>query len=83
VDGEQPAAEPSHHLARHGVEAEARTVVARDSAVGALLSARAADFGADLIVMGAYGHSRTRELFLRGATRHLLQHMTVPLLLAH
>jgi hypothetical protein len=49
VDGEQPAAELLHHLARHGVEAEARTVIAKDSAVGALPSAHAAGFGADLI----------------------------------
>lgn len=83
AESEQPASELTHHLARHGIEAKATVVVAKDPAVGALLVARAADFGADLIVMGAYGHSRTRELLLGGATRHLLQHMTVPLLMAH
>jgi nucleotide-binding universal stress UspA family protein len=48
-----------------------------------MLLSRAADKGADLIVMGAYGHSRLRELVLGGATRHILEHMTVPVLMAH
>lgn len=83
TQSEQPASDLAHYLARHGVEAEARAIVAKDPAVGAALLAHAADFGADLIVMGAYGHSRTRELLMGGATRHLLRHMTVPLLMAH
>jgi nucleotide-binding universal stress UspA family protein len=37
----------------------------------------------DLIDMGAYGHSRMREVVLGGATRHILQHMTVPVLMSH
>ena len=48
----------------------------------ALLS-RAADLGADLIVMGAYGHARWSERVLGGATRGLLQSMTVPVLMSH
>ena len=83
VESEQPAADLANHLARHGVEAQATAVVAKDPEVGALLLARAADFGADLIVMGAYGHSRTRELLLGGATGHVLRHTIVPLLMAH
>ena len=51
--------------------------------VGDQLLSRAADRGADLIVIGGYGHSRLREWVLGGATRHLLQHMTVPTLLSH
>jgi nucleotide-binding universal stress UspA family protein len=83
VESEQPASDLAHHLARHGVKAEATAIVAKDPTVGAVLLARAADFGADLIVMGAYGHSRSRELLLGGATRHILRHMTIPLLMAH
>jgi nucleotide-binding universal stress UspA family protein len=65
-----------------------RLVVARDHTgldigVGDVLLSSAADAGADLIVMGAYGHSRVREMVLGGATRHLLQHMTVPVLMSH
>jgi nucleotide-binding universal stress UspA family protein len=44
---------------------------------------RAADLGADLIVMGAYGHSRVREMLLGGATRSVLRSMTVPVLMSH
>jgi nucleotide-binding universal stress UspA family protein len=47
-----------------------------------LLSA-AADFGADLIGMGAYSHSRLRQLILGGVTRHVLQNSNVPILMAH
>lgn len=54
-----------------------------DAAVGELLLSRAADFNADLIVMGAYGHSRLRELVLGGVTRTLLNTMTVPVLMSH
>ena len=42
-----------------------------------------ADMGADLLVMGAYGHSRMREMVFGGATRHIARHMTVPTLLSH
>jgi nucleotide-binding universal stress UspA family protein len=44
---------------------------------------RAADLGADLLVIGAYGHSRVRELLLGGATRSILQSMTLPVLMSH
>lgn len=82
-DDETPAIDITHHLARHGVNAKATTTVAEDIEVGDLLLSRAADFGSDLIVMGGYGHSRLREWALGGATRSLLEHMTVPVLLSH
>jgi nucleotide-binding universal stress UspA family protein len=47
-----------------------------------LLSA-AADLSADLVVMGAYGRSRLRELILGGATHSMLKRMTVPVLMSH
>jgi nucleotide-binding universal stress UspA family protein len=50
---------------------------------GDFLLNRAADLSADLLVVGAYGHSRLREMFLGGVTRTLLQQMTVPVLLSH
>jgi nucleotide-binding universal stress UspA family protein len=78
-----PSADIALHLARHGVAAEGMSTVGLDISVGDLLLSRAADLGADLIVMGAYGHSRMRELVLGGATRHILQHMTVPVLMSH
>jgi nucleotide-binding universal stress UspA family protein len=54
-----------------------------DIAIGELLLSQAADFGADLIVMGAYGHARFQELVLGGVTRTMLQAMTVPVLMSH
>jgi nucleotide-binding universal stress UspA family protein len=51
--------------------------------VGDALLSRAADFGADLLVMGCYGHTRSRELVLGGASRTVLQAMTLPVLMAH
>lgn len=81
--GDIPAADISLYLARHGVKAIAARQQAKDVEIGAQILSRAADFGADLIVMGAYGHSRLRELALGGATRSILEAMTVPVLMAH
>jgi nucleotide-binding universal stress UspA family protein len=80
---EDPAADLARHLARHGVKAEASTLKSDDVEVGALLLSRAADLSADLLVMGAYGHSRLREVVLGGATREIFRSMTVPVLMAH
>jgi len=71
------------HLARHGIAATPVELPAGDIDVGDELLSRAADEGADLIVMGAYGHSRLREIVLGGTTRHLLHCMTVPVLMSH
>ena len=51
--------------------------------IGEMLLSRAADLGADLIVMGCYGHGRWRELVLGGATRSILKSITVPVLMSH
>jgi nucleotide-binding universal stress UspA family protein len=70
-------------LARHGIKATVRTSVAADIGIGDEILSRLADAGADLLVMGAYGHSRMRELIFGGATRHIFRHMTVPTLFSH
>jgi nucleotide-binding universal stress UspA family protein len=70
-------------LARHGIKASVRTSIAGDISVGDELLSRLADMGADLLVMGAYGHSRMRELVFGGVTRHIAKHMTVPTLFSH
>jgi nucleotide-binding universal stress UspA family protein len=70
-------------LARHGVKATVRTSVLADIGIGDEILSRIADAGADLLVMGAYGHSRMREIIFGGATRHLMRHMTVPTLFSH
>ncbi len=81
--GEVPGADIAHHLARHGVKAEAAHTVAEDIGAGDVLLSRAADLGSDLLVMGGYGHSRLREFVLGGATRTVLRHMTLPVLMSH
>lgn len=81
--GDVPGADIALYLARHGVKAEAAQVYGEDMSVPDLLLSRAADLGADLIVMGAYGHARLLELALGGTTRAILARMTVPVLMSH
>jgi len=81
--GDVPAADIALHLARHGVRAEASHTVANDIPDGEALLSYAADIGADMIVAGAYGHSRAREMVFGGVTRTLLAEMTVPVFLSH
>jgi len=81
--GALPGADLALYLARHGVKATAARQDAPGVDIGNQILSRAADVNADLIVMGAYGHSRMRELALGGATRSLLDAMTVPVLMAH
>ena len=81
--GEVPGADIGVHLARHNVNVEVERVLAGQVSVGNALLSHIADRGADLLVMGAYAHSRVRELVLGGATRTILESMTVPVLMAH
>ena len=69
-------------LVRHGVELHIHQEPVRGGVGEALLS-RADDLGADLVVMGGYGHSRMAEFLLGGVTRLLLAKMTMPILLSH
>ena len=71
------------HLARHGVAATVERSASAGIGSGNTLLSRASDLGADLLVMGAYGHSRVHELLLGGATRTVLASMTLPVLMAH
>ena len=81
--GDVPAADIALHLARHGVKAEAAHTVANDIPEGEALLSYIADIGVDLIVAGAYGHSRAREMVFGGVTRTLLNEMTAPAFLSH
>ena len=78
-----PAADISLFLARHGVKVEATRSYTDELSVGDELLVRVADGEFDLLVMGAYGHSRLREIVLGGVTQTLLQHMTIPVLMSH
>lgn len=81
--GDLPCAEFATTLARHGVKAEARPVRADEESVGLALIEESKRTGADLLVMGAYGHSRFREFILGGATRNQMRNMRIPVLFAH
>ncbi len=81
--GDVPGADVAVHLARHGVKARVESTASGGIGVGNAVLSRASDIGADLLVMGAYGHTRVRELLLGGATRTILESMTVPVLLSH
>lgn len=77
------ASDLAAHLASHGVMAKTWTFTPDDTPVAGSLIAEAKKAGANLLVMGAYGHSRLRELVLGGATRAALKQSDLPLLLAH
>lgn len=81
--GAVPGADIALYLARHGVKVEVSYHRAHDIDVGNQLLSRVADLGIDLIVMGAYGHSRMRELIMGGATRTIFESMTAPVLMSH
>lgn len=81
--GEAPGRELAHHLARHGVIAHVRNIdgLGRTHARALLDQARAD--GADLLVLGAYGHARAQEMLFGGVTQELLAASPIPLLMAH
>jgi nucleotide-binding universal stress UspA family protein len=82
LHGDEPGADMALYLARHGVPVEVVIEKTREPAGDALLRIAHAS-GAGLLVSGAFGHSRYREIVLGGVTRVLLERATIPLLLAH
>lgn len=82
-NGERLSQQLRDYLAMHNIKAHCHQFPARDIEIGAMLLSRVSDESIDLVVMGAYGHSRFRELMLGGVTLHLLKHMTVPVLMSH
>ncbi len=81
--GAIPGADIALPLARHGVAVRTERATSNGIGIGNTLLSRVNDLGADLLVMGAYGHSRLREVLLGGVTRTILESMTVPVLMAH
>jgi nucleotide-binding universal stress UspA family protein len=78
-----PASDICLHLARHGVNAEAKGIQIKGVSKGQTILSHASHIGADMVVMGCYGHSRLREIILGGTTHYILKHMTVPIFLSH
>jgi len=81
--GAMPCADICHHLARHGVKAYAYPVTTHEFTTEHMILKRAFEHGIDLLVMGAYGHSRMREFVFGGVTAHVLEHMQLPVLMSH
>jgi nucleotide-binding universal stress UspA family protein len=80
--GQEPGADIARHLARHGVRVEVRRLSSGGKDVGGLLLSQAADFRADLLVMGAYGHTQLREWMFGGVTRTVLYEAGLPVLMS-
>ena len=80
--GQEPGADIARHLARHGAHVEVRRLSSNGEEVGRLLLSQAATFGADLLVMGAYGHSHLREWMFGGVTRTVLYEASLPVLMS-
>lgn len=83
VAGDVPGAEAAAALARHGVKATAEGLAAGGANAGEALLQHVNDLGAELLIMGAYAHSRMREYIFGGATQHVLAQANVPVLMSH
>lgn len=82
IDRGDPGQALATLLTRHGVKADIAVIARTSAAISDEINRRAMEIGADLIVMGAYGHSRFREAILGGATRSMLQKAKVPVFMA-
>jgi nucleotide-binding universal stress UspA family protein len=81
--GSLPGAELATVLSRHGIDAAVKPISTGGRDAGETLLTAVADSGAELLVMGAYGHSRLSEMILGGATKSVLKGMRCPVLFSH
>ncbi len=81
--GPEPGADLGAYLARHGIDAVIHRLPKEGRGTGEILRRSAGDFGADLIVMGGFGHSRLRQRIFGGTTTNMMKETTVPVLMAH
>jgi nucleotide-binding universal stress UspA family protein len=79
----QPGAEVANYLARHNMNVTIEVITNPQTGIGDTVLNYVSDNGNDLVVMGGYGHSRMREFLFGGATKEILEAMTVPVLMAH
>ena len=80
--GAEPGADVATYLSRHGIKASVERVPSQNLAVADVLRRCARDFDSQMLVMGAYGHSRLRERIFGGVTKSILEAPSVPVLLA-
>jgi len=83
ANGREPGADLAQYLARHGINIEVERLASGGQPIAKVLQQHAIDMGADLIVMGAFGHSRLRQMVFGGTTSAMLENLTVPTLMAH
>lgn len=81
--GAEPGADLAAHLARHVTNVNVYRIDSEGETVGTVLQDFAMDRGANLLIMGAYGHSRMWEMLLGGATRDVLGDTRIPILASH
>jgi nucleotide-binding universal stress UspA family protein len=77
------AAEVARYLGYHGISASARHIESGSTPAGDVFLAEAAKLGCDLMFKGAYTQSRLRQMIFGGATRHIINNATIPILMAH
>lgn len=82
-DGEDPCADVATWLSRQGCNVTVQQLASGGKPIGECINSHAKQAGADLIVMGAYGHSKLRERIFGGTTHMMLEQASTPLLLAH
>ncbi len=83
IDSKRSSEELAKNLSRHGIDVILDRVDAAGRSIGDVLNREVASYNADLLVMGAYGHSRFREFVLGGATRSMLSKPLLPILFSH
>lgn len=84
AETDEEGEEVVRHLARHNLKAELRALPESSAtSIATSILNEVSDQGADLLIMGGYGHSRLRQLVLGGVTREILSTMTVPVVMAH
>ncbi|NIZ11594.1 universal stress protein [Pseudooceanicola sp. HF7] len=83
LDRSDPGGMLAGWLSRHGVSAEIEVIAKTLPRISDLIMRHATELGADMVVMGAYGHSRFRQAILGGATRNMMEGTTLPVFLAH
>lgn len=82
-DGENPGSDVARWLSHHSCKVDLRQYPSGEEEIGKCILKRAAEAGADLVVMGAYGHSRMRQAVFGGTTRTLIEQTDMPVMLAH
>ncbi|MCA1408350.1 universal stress protein [Ensifer sp. IC3342] len=82
TSGDEPGADVAAYLSRHGINVTVDPLPSAGRTVAQVLQRHAYDVAADMIVMGAYGHSRLRELVFGGVTRSMLNEARLPVLMA-